>query len=550
MITEARDVPDGTVVEADVCIVGAGAAGIAMARRLAGEDVSVCLLESGGFEYDEATQNLYKGVITGRPYHDLDVTRLRFFGGTTNHWSGWCSPLDPIDFEPRPYLPLSGWRIRYEDLDGYTAEAADICQLPSRSFELADHQANLPEIYRQPLAEHGLSARVWQLSPPTRFGETYGPEIEAAERVRCLLGANVVGIHLQDGSDLVDHLRVKTLAGTAFSVKARAYVLAAGGIENARLLLQPTNGRPNGIGNGGDQLGRYFMLHPMVPIGTVMAIGSNGGLLRSSGEDVVVGGLGLSAEEQLRRELPNHVINVLPGRPTWVAPAAFGVLKRRVRKPLEDTDALFDDVKFVLGDLDEIGEYAYARVSHRLSEMLGDGKLPPDLYTVLLRMEHLPNPDSRIQLAAERDALGSQRAAVNWAFSEGEKEGIRDTALRFGEIVGAMSIGRFHLTDWLQEKTREFPNWIDGDYHHMGTTRMSDSLATGVCDWDCRVHDARNLYIAGSSVFPTGGSSNPTLSIIAMTLRLADHVLDDLSRPIGVRGMEAFDDRGAATAVD
>ena len=113
-----------------------------------------------------------------------------------------------------------------------------------------------------------------------------------------------------------------------------------------------------------------------------------------------------------------------------------------------------------------------------------------------------------------------------------------------------MSIGRFRLTEWLQDETASFPNWVDGDYHHMGTTRMSDSPATGVVDWDCRVHDAQNLYVAGSSVFPTGGSSNPTLTIVAMTLRLGDRIIEDLSRPIGVRGMEAFDNSGATTVLD
>ncbi len=549
MIIEARGVSDGTVLEADVCIVGAGAAGITLARRLASDDVSVCLLESGGFEYDEATQSLYKGPITGRPYHELDVTRLRFFGGTTNHWSGWCSPLDPIDFEPRPYMPSGGWRIRHADLGDYFGEAADICQLPLRTFELAAHQDKLPELYRQPLRNFGLTARVWQMSPPTRFGEVYGPEIEAAPTVRCLLGANVVGIQMHEGSDLVDRLQVKTLDGTAFAVRARAYVLAAGGIENARLLLQPTNGRANGIGNGGDQVGRHFMLHPMVPIGTVLAVGSNGALLQTVGEEVV-GGLGLSPAEQLRLQLPNHVINVLPGRPTWVAPAAFGILKRRIRKPLADTDVFLEDVKFVLGDLDEIGEYAYGRASQRFSRLLGEEKPAPDVYTVLLRMEHLPNPESRVELVDERDALGSQRAAVNWTFAAAEKDGIRATALRFGEIVGAMSIGRFRLTEWLQDEAASFPNWVDGDYHHMGTTRMSDSPATGVVDWDCRVHDAQNLYVAGSSVFPTGGSSNPTLTIVAMTLRLGDRIIGDLSRPMGVRDMEAVDNSGATTVLD
>lgn len=549
MILDARNVPDGTRLDADVCIVGAGAAGITLARRLTHEHLTICLLESGGLEYDEATQALYKGSISGRPYHDLDVARLRFFGGTTNHWSGWCTPLDPIDFEARPYLPSAGWRIRHGDLDEHYRQAAAVCQLPRSSFRVEDHQPDLPDLFLQPLDSYGLSGRVWQVSPPTRFGEVYGPDLEKARTLRCFLGANVVAIEIGDGDGLVSGLQVKTLAGTGFSVAAKAYVLAAGGIENARLLLQPTDRRPNGIGNSGDQVGRCFMLHPMVPIGTVLAAGRNGALLRTRSEDVI-GGLRLSSAEQLRLQLPNHVVNVLPGRPSWVAPAAFETFKRRIRRPFADTPVLLEDVKFVLGDLDEIGGYAYDRVSQRLSGLLGRDEAAPDVYTALLRMEHAPNPANRITLVEERDPLGTLRVGLDWTFSAGENEGIRVTAVRFGEILGALSIGRFRLTEWLRDDDPSFPNWIDGDYHHMGTTRMSDGPATGVVDWDCRVHEAPNLYVAGSSVFPTGGSSNPTLTIVAMTLRLAERILDDLSRPLQVRALDAFDKSGAVTVID
>lgn len=243
MFIDARQVPEGTRIDAEVCIVGAGAAGITLARHLAARGVGVCLLESGGMEYDEATQDLHAAAITGRPYHDVDITRLRYFGGTTNHWSGWCSQLDPIDFEARPFLPSSGWGFSFADLAGYYGPAAELCQLPVPSFDPQAIAAELPALYRQPLGAYGAVARMWQMSPPTRFGEVYRPDIEAAPAIRCLLHANAVEIEIAAGGTAVERLRVKTLAGTAFtSPRAPSSLPPAGSRTRVCCCNQPPPG--------------------------------------------------------------------------------------------------------------------------------------------------------------------------------------------------------------------------------------------------------------------------------------------------------------------
>lgn len=288
----------------------------------------------------------------------------------------------------------------------------------------------------------------------------------------------------------------------------------------------------------------------MIHAGTVLAGDSNGAMLRGE-RDAFVGGISLSPAEQRRRALPNHVINFLPGRPHWVTPPAVATLKRRIKRPLANGDAVLDDLMLVLGDLDEVAGYAYEKTRQRLSGLLSDDdRTQPDFYTALLRMEHAPNPDSRIELTDERDPLGMHRVAVNWHLAEGEKGGVRQTVERAGEVLGAMSIGRLQLPDWLADEDAPFPSWIDGDYHHIGSTRMSDTPATGVVDWNGRVHDVPNLYVAGSSTFHTGGSANPTLTIVAMALRLGDHLIATAARPSRDKAFEALGDDEVRVARD
>lgn len=549
MFVDTRQVPAGTRLEAEVCIVGAGAAGITLARQLAARRVDVCLLESGGMEYDAATQSLHAAEIVGRAYHDVEQTRLRYFGGTTNHWSGWCSRLDPIDFAPRAFLPSDGWGLTLADLDRYYDPAAEICQLPVPTFDQQAIAAGLPPLFRQPLGDYGAVARTWQMSPPTRFGEVYGPDLAAAPNVRCLLYANVTAIELTDGGGAVDRLHVKTLDGDSVHVAARVFVLATGGIENARLLLQPTPARPQGIGNETDQVGRHFMLHPMLNVGEVLAAGSNAALLRGEHDDFV-GGLSVAEAEQDRHRLPNHVVNFIAGRPRWVLPAAVATLRQRFREPFKEPDAIVDDLALVLGDLDGVAQYAYDRARRGMAGVFGEPQAPPDVYTALLRMEQAPNPDSRILLTDERDPLGVRRAAMDWRLAEGEEDGVRRTVQRIAEVIGALSIGRMQVADWLADEHSSFPSWIDGDYHHIGATRMSDTPASGVCDWNGRVHSVANLYMAGSSTFHTGGSANPTLTIVAMALRLGDHLVEARLRPAVRQAADGVGGGGAEVMTD
>ena len=268
MIIDFRDAEDGALIEADLCIIGAGAAGITLAREFAGSRVRLCLVESGGFDYEPAVQDLYAGENVGHDYDDLDVSRLRYFGGSTNHWNGFCAPLTPIDFRRRDWVPHSGWPITKSDLEPFYRHAQPICQLGPYAYgeqvwaelEVRPHDFDPAEV--------GLC--FWQHSPPTRFGETYRAELERADNIRVLLYANAVNIETDQSASMVRQVELRTLDGKTGRVRAEAYVVACGGIENARLLLLSNQVEPAGLGNRHDLVGRFFMEHPHTEPGIVV----------------------------------------------------------------------------------------------------------------------------------------------------------------------------------------------------------------------------------------------------------------------------------------
>ena len=264
MLIDTEQVDAGQVVRSDLCIIGAGAAGITIARRLIPEGWRICLLESGGLDFEPDVQNLYAGPAGGTVLPSesayLSRSRLRFFGGSTNHWTGYCRPLDEIDFTVRPWVPHSGWPFPKSALDAYYREAARVVQVPHFDQARDEGQQWGPGSV---LTESGaFLTKQWHFSPPTRFARRYRAELAAASAARVYLHANVIGIDANEAGSGVARVRVSTLSGKQIEVRASHYVLATGGVENARLLLISDGVQQNGLGNDHDLVGRYFMEHP------------------------------------------------------------------------------------------------------------------------------------------------------------------------------------------------------------------------------------------------------------------------------------------------
>lgn len=567
MFADARSVPSESTVDTDLCIIGAGAAGITLAREFIGSSVRVALLESGGEGFDSQTQSLYEGPVTGLPYFPLDTPRLRYFGGTTNHWAGVCRPFDNADFESREWVPFSGWPITMTDLDAYYPRAQEVVQLTSDQWDTTgwvgrDRYAPLP------LLGDRVLTRVDQIVPPDkrRFSDLYGDELKAATNVTVYLEANVTEVQIDEVGTAATGVSVATLAGNRFAVSARMIVLAVGGIDNARLLLASNSRFPNGIGNQNDLVGRFFLEHPRFVAGVVAPTDPN--LSIAFYQEHIVDGtiiqprLAISRETQEAEGLADVQIRIDPVHDAALERAANSAdveHLKALRDALQGKGAgdIGPDISNVVSDLmtwhrftvpgapipipypDVIGTVMRATPREKQSlipGLLGDiagflytrveGNLPLDSLLLTARFEPAPNPDSRVTLVRELDEVGMPRAELDWQLSESDRHAVRRSMEIVGAEFGSAGLGRVRIL--FEEEGSDWPADLAGGFHHMGTTRMSDEPKQGVVDRDCRVHGMSNLYVAGSSVFTTGGSSNPTMLIVALALRLADRLREEV----------------------
>jgi choline dehydrogenase-like flavoprotein len=516
MFIDSRTIEDGATVETEVCVVGAGAAGITLALQLADRPFRVALVESGGLEPDPATEDLARGALNvGHEYRLLPTSRLRYFGGSTGHWGGHCVPLRAQDMEHRPWIPHSGWPISRASLDPYYARAHAVIGLGTPEYDADRLFAAMGK--RMLPFDPARVATVVSSYNARRFGLDYQDAIGRAGNLTAYLWGNLVGVHRHPSNPQVDRISVRTLAGNGYSVRARHYVLAMGGIENARMLLLSNDVEPAGLGNGHDLVGRYFMEHIYVrnsvilPADQTQILDLYGAEVPYEG-DVAVRAL-IAMPERLERELEIPAFRAgLEINHAWRnfdAVQSASTLRRdllRLRWP----DDLDGHILRVLGGLGDVAG-------------LAAGGEPPLGYWLRNYFEQTPNPDSRIGLASGRDALGLNRATVDWRLTELDRRGIRKAHEAIAAEVGRSGFGRMRV-DMPEAEQGVILDGVNGGAHHMGTTRMHEDPRRGAVDADCRLHGLGNLFLAGSSVFPTGGYANPTLTIVAMTIRLADHL--------------------------
>ncbi len=457
MFLTAEGIQDGSAVSCDVCIIGSGAAGITLGLELLGSGRRVAVLESGELEAAPSPDALYDLECARLPI--APDSRVRAFGGTTTVWSGRWKPHDEIDFLPREWVPHSGWPLRRETLLPYYQRAASLLRIPS--------PMPIPEQgWHSPIIEPTVFA--FQEERHRDWGAGFRKAFASAPGVHVYLGAHVV--RLAHSKEAVQHAEVRTLSGTGFRVEARTFVLAAGAIENARLLLL------SDLGNEHDQVGRYYMDHPKATAGVIEAYRpvdfSRSWAFHSRDGSTHVGLRLSDAAEKDHGVLNSHLV-LLPLR------------ERSIFTKLVRSKATW---------LVEVRNF----------------------------MEQAPCPSNRVTLGRDRDILGCAKARVDWDVTELD----RKTMVVFHQLLRRecqrLRIGELR-SPLLRSEITDFPITKDAS-HHMGTTRMGADPASSVVDSDCRVHSILNLYLAGSSLFPTGGYANPTATIAALGVRLADHL--------------------------
>jgi len=503
MHIDAKQIPDNSVIEGDICIIGAGAAGISMALEWINTPYNVILLEGGGFDYEAAMQDLYRGKATGQRYYPLESARLHYFGGTTGHWAGFCSVFEPIDFEKREWVPHSGWPIKRSDLDAFYVRAQKNLDLGPYEYNYEYWRENDPSMVSLPFDPEAVFNKIWQFSPPTRFGEKYKDTIVNAPNIHLYTYANVTDITANEHASAIKQVTVKNLAGKQHTVKAKCFVMACCSIQNARMLLASNKQAPKGLGNDNDNVGRYFMEHLEIKSAEMWFPEPDPLKLYSIeyGKTKWRAELAISAKKQEEYKILNGTASFTPLEAAKHQPAFIDIWKSSDPKERAKAFGKFDVTK---GDERKNGYTAY------------------ELFT---RVEQAPNPDSRITLDTETDALGVRRAMLHWELTPLEKRSIRTIYEIIGQQLGIADKGRVRLMEYLRdENDTSWPEFTGGGWHHMGTTRMGDDPKTSVVDANCKVHGIANLFVAGSSCYVTAAAPNPTLTLVALTLRLSDHL--------------------------
>jgi choline dehydrogenase-like flavoprotein len=562
MLIDSRQLLANVVIKSDVCIVGTGPAGMSLARELIGQNFRVCMLESGDVDFHQKTQDLCIGKTVGDDFKTLDEMRHRQFGGLANNWGVKIGrkqtglrhvPLDAIDFEQRPGVPYSGWPFSKSHLDPFYQRAQAVCKLSNLMYEAdAWEDANSP---RLPLDSTVVTTGVFQFGPKAAFLDEYRQEICNSSNITTYLNANVVEIETDETAQQVTRVRAACLQGNQFWVTAKIFILATGGVENARLLLMSNKVQKNGLGNQNDVVGRFFMDHPQVRSGLLIPFDQSTFNQTALYDlrivhNVPVMGKFTVAEETLRREqllnisammfprIPNYhtqpeLLNdkefKTPGKNALKAVVADLRQKKLPKNLLRNIVTILFDISGLLG----YRQYLLQRPLFPSPVRGGWSKLTNKdqkffAFEVFHQTEQAPHPDNRVTLSDKLDQLGCPQTQLHWYWTATDIASVRKSQGILAAEFARAGVGNLQV-----ELNGDLPQIShSSSHHHMGTTRMHDDPKQGVVDANCQVHGISNLFMAGSSVFPTGGYANPTLTIIALALRLADHVKEKMSNQV------------------
>lgn len=505
-------------IDCEICIVGCGAAGIATAMELKDSRQRVVILEGGGSEFESETQALYDVDVAGTPYTGAREGRFRVAGGSTTRWGGQALRLDAIDFEARNWVPESGWPLEYEELTPYYDRAARFLGVDDGSTDkalLAEFGITPPSFDPRAIKYH-LSR--WTTTPD--LWRRYGKSIRAARNITLFLHANVTELTLDDDRARLSHVTARSLYGHRLTVQARAVVMCCGGLETPRLLLANRQQFTSGLGNTHDLVGRYLQDHAGAVVGSIAP--RDAGRIQHLFNLFHRKGIKYSIRCSAARELQarERILNASCSVMFFVdEDSAFAALKaayRIIRSRRFSPDLTRLAMKVVAAPTTlalPVVSYVFRRRTYTPNARL----------RLAVTVEQEPNPESRLVLGREVDRLGVPRLMVDWRLTDFTWMTITKFLDSLGREFASAGVGSLALDEWVGEKDAWRTKLVD-HYHHMGTARMHVSPSKGVVDRDCRVHGLANLFIASSAVFPTSGHSNPTLTILALSIRLADHL--------------------------
>jgi len=539
-----------------VCVIGSGPAGLVVAVGLAREGLAVTVLESGEIHHDDERQMLSAGEAAGDPINAINLVenRTRRLAGNANAWVVKTAGrkdseqmglryglINRDDVEVRPWIEGSGWPVTFEDLEPWLHSAHEHFAIGADDYD--------PPATARPTALGDdfwvdFEAKWFRFGLSDRYRAEIVAELRDSPLAHIETDATVTELCRSAPDGPIERVEYRTADGGTAELAADVFVLACGAIENARLLLVSDQAQ-GGIGNENGNVGRHFMDHPLFSIGHIevpdqQAIEAMAFFdLAPVGGEVVHGYATTSRALAEELQATQIAFSIFP-RPNERQLAAAESLKWFVLNPkahLRDVNKLRSTVTAVVAGLDYFPRAAYNSMVRHRSLLPGYGRggwagasdgMGFSRLEVVFQCEQPPMADSRVTLSTEVDRFGSPLPRVEWRLGEQVKRSALAVQRRLADHVDASGLGTYVPRAGSFDELG-VPSSMA---HHLGTTRMSLRPEDGVVTADCRVHSTPNLFITGSSVFPTSGYINPTLTIVALAERLADHIAKGIAAPL------------------
>lgn len=458
-------------------IIGSGPAGITLSKKLADKGVASLILEAGGLDWTEKAQETCKGEVIGDKYWDLEYSRLKYFGGTSNHWSGRCRHLEEEDFQKRSDIEgYIGWPINKGTLLPFMAETNQILELPTL------RERNIDPYLKE--VEFGIS--------PVRFGQKYLNFFKNSKLANVCLNSYVLSTGAMNGR--INNITVTGPDGSSINIKPENVVFCLGGIDNSRILLWSNETSLEPVVKNTEALGKYWFEHPH----------------NMSGETV----------EYERHDIysPQHS-GVAFFSLTSKAMHEFGILNACLRLRRRYTP--------YSGPIrTAYTTFCRSKLFNDLSGYLKDGCT---LATEVV-WEQEPRAQNKVELSTnERDGYGVPRPILHWEKSKLDYRTAKVMMELYGRYLAVYGFGAVKSFDHVIEAVYHPPSAYMAGHHHMGGTRMAENSKLGVVDRNSKIFGLDNGFILGSSVFPTGGHANPTYTIVQLALRLGEHLATALT---------------------
>ena len=523
MLIDIKTVNEPQTFLADVCILGGGVAGIVLAKELSSKNINITVLDSGGETYEQKTQDLYKAESKPNVFPPPSSSRLRFLGGSSNHWENSVERFDPIDFKKREWVAQSGWPIDYEDVEKYYPEAEQYCGVGKEGFNLKhwEDKLNFKDIFfNSELLDTAISKSA---SPPTRFFEKYGEELTKQSNVTVLKNANITDIDFDTEKQSINSATFRAFNKPDCRIKAKIFIMCFGGIENARMLLTFNEKYNDKLGNQFDNVGRYFMEHPTIRAAHFYPLQNKlnkvyAGILSDS---YFIHGRCKLKESTLYKNQTNNLRLYFKERSKL--DLSHGISSSHILtdslKKKEIPDDFGTHLVNVLKDIDLISETFLRK---KFDTSFVDDADDFSGYQIVSMIEQTPDKNNRITLGNTRDLLNIKKINIDFKITETDKKSAWRSLELLAQDPILQSLGRVRLLK--KRDSRIWDSQLGFGHHHMGTTRMSHTEKNGVVDSSSKVFGTKNFYIAGCSVFPTGGHVPPTLTIVAMAIKLANEI--------------------------